>query len=224
MDSPVRVLLADDEAMVRGGLRLILESGGYQVVGEAGDGEQAVRLARELRPDVTLMDVRMPRIDGLQATRLLAGPGVAKPLAVIIVTTFDLDETVHAALRAGARGFVLKNVGPKFLLEAVRAAADGDSIISPSVTTRLLEHFAAGGRLDRQVELAEPLTDRESQVVAVVARGLTNPEIAARLLVSLSTVKAHLAAAQRKIGARNRTEIAVWAWETGLARRADPSS
>jgi DNA-binding NarL/FixJ family response regulator len=215
VSSPVRVLLADDEAMVRSGFRLIVEADGHEVVGEAGDGEQAVALARELRPDVTLMDVRMPRVDGLQATRLLAGPRVAEPLAVVVVTTFDLDETVHAALQAGARGFVLKNAGPRLLQEAVRAAADGESLISPAITTRLLSHFATAPQAS---DAAEVLSERETDVVRAVAHGLTNPETAERLLVSLSTVKAHLGSAQRKIGARNRTEIAVWAWEHGIAR------
>jgi DNA-binding NarL/FixJ family response regulator len=210
-----RVLLADDETMVRSGFRMILEADGNAVVGEAGDGEEAVRLGRELRPDVTIMDIRMPRVDGLQATRLLAGPGVADPLPVVVVTTFDLDEHVHEALRSGARGFLLKDAGPRLLQEAVRAAADGESIVSPSITTRLLAHYGSTAARSAPV-LDEPLTARETDVVRVVARGLTNHEIAEDLVVSLSTVKAHLAAAQRKIGARNRTEIAVWAWESGL--------
>lgn len=213
-----RVLLADDEAMVRSGFRLILEADGHDVVGEAADGEEAVRLAHDLRPAVTLMDVRMPKVDGLQATRLLAGPDVADPLAVVVVTTFDLDETVYGALRAGARGFLLKNAGPRLLQEAVRAAADGDSLVSPTVTTRLLEHFGSAVSARSAREPSEPLTAREAEMVAVVARGMTNAEIAEHFVVSLSTVKTHLAAAQRKIGARNRTEIAVWAWESGLAR------
>ena len=219
-ETTLRVLLADDEALVRTGFRMICEADGHDVVGEAGDGEEAVRLARELRPDVVLMDVRMPRIDGLQATRLLAGPDVTDPVAVVVVTTVDLDETVHAALRAGARGFLLKNAGPRLLLEAVRAAADGESMVSPSITTRLLEHFSAAEPARPGSGLAEPLTPREAEFVAVVARGRTNAEIAEHFTVSLSTVKAHLAAAQRKIGAGNRTGIAVWAWESGLARRS----
>ncbi|MDL5155223.1 response regulator [Actinomycetospora termitidis] len=214
----LRVLLADDEPMVRSGARMMLEADEHEIVGEAGDGEEAVRLARSLRPDVVLMDIRMPRVDGIQATRLLAGPDVADPVPVIVLTTFDLDENVHAALRAGASGFLLKNAGPRLLAEAVRAAADGGSMIAPSVTTRLLEHFAAPGPSSSRAP-SEPLTGRETEVVAAVASGDTNPEIAERLVISLSTVKVHVAAAQRKIGARNRTEIAVWAWETGLARR-----
>lgn len=209
----VRVLVADDQALVRTGFRLILQAEpDIEVVGEAADGEQAVRSARELRPDVTLMDIRMPVVDGLHATRLLAGPGVADPLRVVVVTTFDLDENVHAALRAGACGFLLKDAGPRLLVEAVHAAAHGESLVSPSVTTRLLEHFASAAA--RSVQPRDPLTARELDVVRAVARGRTNAEIAAELVVSLSTVKTHLAAAQRKLNARNRTEVAVWAWES----------
>jgi DNA-binding NarL/FixJ family response regulator len=183
------------------------------VVGEAGDGQAAVALARELRPDVTLMDIRMPLVDGLQATRLLAGPEVAQPLPVVVVTTFDLDENVHAALRAGACGFLLKDAGPRLLVEAVLAAANGEALVSPSVTTRLLAHFAAGSPVPADGQADVALTGREVDVVRAVGRGRTNAEIAAELVVSLSTVKTHLAAAQRKLGLRNRTEIAIWAWE-----------
>jgi DNA-binding NarL/FixJ family response regulator len=211
----LRILLADDQALVRAGFRLILErEPDLEIVGEAGDGKRAVELAQELRPDVTLMDIRMPLMDGLAATRLLAGHDVVHPLRVLIVTTFDLDELVHEALRSGACGFLLKDAGPRLLVEAVHAAANGESLVSPSVTTRLLAHFSATGGRARRPNPA--LTERELDAVKAVARGRTNAEISAELMVSLSTVKSHLASVQRKIAARNRTEIAVWAWEYGL--------
>ncbi|MEV0788705.1 response regulator transcription factor [Kribbella sp. NPDC050459] len=213
----LRILLADDQALVRTGFRLILErEADMEVVGEAEDGKQAVALARELRPDVTLMDIRMPQLDGLSATRLLAGPEVADPLRVLVVTTFDLDELVHEALQAGACGFLLKDAGPRLLVEAVHAAANGDSLVSPSITARLLQHFSSPSGTTRRA--APPLTERELQVTRTVARGRTNAEITDELLISLSTVKSHLASIQRKIQARNRTEIAVWAWESGIVR------
>ncbi|SEP25882.1 response regulator [Amycolatopsis saalfeldensis] len=215
---PVRVLIADDQAMVRTGFRLILEGEpDIEVVGEAADGQDAVRLARELRPDVTLMDIRMPGIDGLQATKLLAGPEVADPMHVVMVTTFGLDENVHAALRAGACGFLLKDAGATLLIEAVHAASHGEALVSPAITTRLLSHFV-GSVPRQQSEPDSPLTQREVDVVKAVARGQTNAEICESLVVSLSTVKTHLAAAQRKLRARNRTEMAIWAWESGLVR------
>jgi DNA-binding NarL/FixJ family response regulator len=219
----VRVLIADDQAMVRTGFRLILErEPDIEVIGEAEDGRAAVELARELRPDVTLMDIRMPHIDGLQATRLLAGSDVVEPLRVLVVTTFDLDELVHEALRSGACGFLLKDAGPRLLVEAVHAAANGETLVSPSITTRLLQHFTNGQSTrgpSNGIRAAEPpLTERESEVTMAVARGATNAEIAERLVISLSTVKTHLGSVQRKVGARNRTEVAVWAWESGLVR------
>ncbi|SEF20161.1 DNA-binding response regulator, NarL/FixJ family, contains REC and HTH domains [Amycolatopsis pretoriensis] len=213
---PTRVLIADDQAMVRAGFRLILEGEpDIEVVGEAADGDQAVRLARELRPDVTLMDIRMPGVDGLRATELLAGPDVPDPLHVVMVTTFGLDENVHAALRAGACGFLLKDAGPNLLIEAVHAAAHGEALVSPAITTRLLEHFTRG---TSRPAPETPLTPRELDVVQAVARGATNDEICRSLVVSLPTVKTHIGAVKRKLGARNRTEIAIWAWESGLVR------
>ncbi|MBS2014214.1 MAG: response regulator transcription factor [Deltaproteobacteria bacterium] len=215
----IRVLVADDQGLVRAGLRTILEvTPGIAVVGEAADGRRAVHLARELTPDVCLFDIRMPLMDGIEATRILAGPGVAKPLAIVVITTFDLDEYVMGALQAGARGFLLKDAGPELLVQAVRAAAAGDALIAPSITRRLLERFAHLGGSPRP-PLAEPLTDREEEVLLAVARGRTNQEIAGDLHVSLSTVKSHLANLMGKLGARNRVEIAMFAYETGRVPR-----
>lgn len=211
----LRVLLADDQAMVRSGFRLILESQpDITVAAEAADGIQAVALARELRPDVCLVDIRMPGQDGIEVTRALAGPGVADPLRVVIVTTFDTDEYVNGALRAGAAGFLLKDAGPALLIEAVRAAIAGDALISPSVTVRLLRQLtpapgpAAGA--------GNQLSQRELDIARNIARGRTNKEIAAELFISLSTVKTHLTRIQNKLGARNRVEIATWSWENRI--------
>ncbi|ASU84321.1 DNA-binding response regulator [Nocardiopsis gilva YIM 90087] len=216
----IRVLLADDQSMVRTGFRYMLDAeDDIEVVGEAGDGIEALRLARELRPDVCLMDIRMPGLDGLEVTRRLAGPGVADPLKVVVVTTFDLDEYVHAALEGGAVGFLLKDAGPPLLIEAVRAASRGDALVSPRITVRLLRHFArpGGAGARRAVDPRDQgLTEREVDIVRAVARGLTNVEVADRLFVSLSTVKTHLASIQGKLRARNRVEIAAWAYRTGL--------
>jgi DNA-binding NarL/FixJ family response regulator len=211
----IRVLVADDQAIIRTGLRIMLDAQpDVEVVGEAADGRQAVRLARDLRPDVCLFDIRMPLLDGLEATRLLAGPGVADPMVVVVITTFDLDEYVYGALRAGARGFLLKDAGPELLTQAVRSAADGEALIAPSVTVRLLRAFAdiPAGRPAAQP--ITPVTAREEEVLLAVARGLTNTEIADALHISLSTVKTHLASLMAKLGARNRVEIAMWAYET----------
>ncbi|MEV4753730.1 response regulator transcription factor [Micromonospora sp. NPDC049559] len=217
----INVLLADDQAMVRSGLRLILENQpDIGVVAEATDGVEAVELARRLRPDVCLVDIRMPRLDGIEVTRALAGPGVVHPLRVVVVTTFDLDEYVYGALRGGAVGFVLKDAGPALLVEAVRAASVGDALISPAVTLRLLRHVTAGGAPTRgsRRQPVRPLSERELEVVRAIATGRTNQEIGAELFISLSTVKSHVSGIQTKLGLRNRVEIAAWAWENGVVR------
>ncbi|MFI9168901.1 response regulator [Streptomyces lincolnensis] len=222
--APIRVLIADDQDMVRTGFRFFLDAQpDITVVAEAADGEEAVALARRVRPDVCLLDIRMPKLDGLEATRLLAGPEVADPMRVVVVTTFDLDEYVYGALRGGACGFLLKDSGPTLLAEAVRAAAAGDSLVSPSVTVRLLKHLTETDTPSppvpaRPSPVTEPLTDRELDVVRLVAQGRTNAEIAAELYVSLSTVKTHLSSVQLKLAARNRVEIAAWAWQNGQVR------
>ncbi|MEU6247183.1 response regulator transcription factor [Glycomyces sp. NPDC047010] len=210
----IRVLVADDQEPVRTGLRLLLQSlPDVEVVGEAADGVEAVRLARELRPDVALLDIRMPGLNGIEATSLLAGAAVGDPVAVVVITTFDLDEYVHGALRAGAKGFLLKESGPQLIGEAVRAAANGDALISPQVTARLLGEFSRPAKRVRQP--SSPLTAREEEVLALLATGLTNTEIGERLYLSLGTVKTHIAGVLAKLGVRNRVEAAMWAYETG---------
>lgn len=214
----ISVLIADDQELIRTGLAMILDAQpDIKVIGQAVDGRQAVQLARELHPDVCLFDIRMPEMDGLEATRLLAGPDVDDPMAIVIITTFDLDEYVHGALKAGARGFLLKDAGPELLVQAIHAAASGDALIAPNVTVRLLEEFARVGERTDPIQPNWPLTDREEEVLATVARGLTNAEIAETLHISLSTVKAHLSSLMTKLGARNRVELAMWAYETGRA-------
>ncbi len=214
----IRVLIADDQDIVRAGLTTILDGQpGIEVVGQAADGRHAVDLARRLRPDVCLLDIRMPRIDGIEATRLLAGADVSDPMAVVLITTFDTDEYVTEGLRAGARGFLLKDAGPELLASAIHAAAEGDALIAPSVTVRLLAHFAdAAPRRPRP--LVVPLTEREEEVAVTVAQGLTNAEIAAHLHISLSTVKFHVSSLMDKIGVGNRVQVVIWAYETGLVR------
>jgi DNA-binding NarL/FixJ family response regulator len=215
----IRVLVADDQDIVRAGLTMILDAQpDIEVVGQAADGREAVALARKLRPDVCLLDIRMPEVDGIEATRQLAGPDVADPLAVIVITTFDLDAYVHGALKAGAHGFLLKDAGPELLTQAIHAAANGDALIAPSVTARLLAAFADTQPRQPPAQPIEPLTSREEEVLIPVAQGWTNHEIADDLHISVSTVKTHLASLMRKLNARNRVEIAMWAYETGRMR------
>jgi DNA-binding NarL/FixJ family response regulator len=213
----LRVVIADDQEMVRSGFRLILESQDITVVGEASDGRTAVDLARRLRPDVCLFDIRMPVLDGLEATRLLAGPDVVDPIPVVVVTTFDLDEYVLTAIRNGASGFLLKDAGPALLIAAVRSVAAGDALVAPAVTMRLLRYFAHQERARAAVPATE-LTAREEEIARAVARGRTNAEIGSELFISLSTVKTHISNVQTKLDVRNRVEIAAWAWESGLVR------
>ncbi|MEU8510640.1 response regulator transcription factor [Kitasatospora sp. NPDC048722] len=209
----IRTLIADDQEAVRRGVRRILEAQpDIEVVGEAADGVAAVELAARLRPDVALVDVRMPRMDGLEVTRRLAGS-----VHVVVLTTFDLDEYVYPALQFGASGFLLKRSGPALLAEAVRAAAGGESLISPSVTVRLLRHVTAPRRGAGRPAPVVALTEREVEIAGQVAAGRTNADIAAELFISAGTVKTHVASIQRKLGVRNRVGIAVHAWEMGFA-------
>lgn len=212
---PITVLIADDQDMVRAGFRMILESqDDIEVVAEAADGPSALELARQKQPDVCLLDIRMPGMDGLDVTRALTGANTLHTPRIIIVTTFDQDDYVHTALHHGAVGFLLKNSGPGLLIEAVRAAMSGGAMIAPAITVRMLKHMAA--RSSASVQPSEPLTPREREVVARLARGATNQELSDSLHLSLSTVKTHLAHIQTKLGVRNRVEIAAWAWESGL--------
>ncbi|MEV3931866.1 MULTISPECIES: response regulator transcription factor [unclassified Streptomyces] len=211
----IRVLIADDQAMVRAGFAMILAAeDDIDVVAEAADGLFAVELAERHRPDVVLMDIRMPRMDGLEALRRLTRPGTVNPPKVVVVTTFDDDEYVQRALSEGASGFLIKDSGPALLVEAIRAAASGEALVSPAVTVRLLRRLTTAAPPRREPRTA--LSARETDLVRLVARGLTNAEIAVGLTISVGTVKTHLANVQTKLSARNRVEIAAWAWESGL--------
>ena len=213
----IRVVVADDQEIVRTGLAVILDAQpDIEVVGKAADGREAVAMALDLRPDVCMFDIRMPGMDGIEATRrLMTAADRNEGIAVVIITTFDHDDYVYAALKAGARGFLLKDAGPELLVQAIRAAANEDALIAPSITARLLSAFAGSGPKHTRTQPDEALTDREEEVLLAVARGRTNTEIGEELDISLSTVKSHVASVLTKLRARNRVEIAIWAYETG---------
>lgn len=219
-DHPIRLLLADDQEMVRVGFRMVLDAQpDMTVVGEAGDGAEAVRLTAELHPDIVLMDIRMPRMDGLEATRTIieADPAVR----VLVLTTFDLDEYVHAALRAGAGGFLLKDAGPAELLAGIRAVSSGDAVVAPSATRRLLERFLPHDSADSaptDPKLIAALSDREREVLVCVGQGLTNTEIAGKLFLAETTVKTHIGHILTKLGLRDRVQMVITAYDAGLVR------
>jgi DNA-binding NarL/FixJ family response regulator len=215
----IRVLVADDQVLVRAGFRALLDSQeDIEVVGEAADGGEAVELARRLAPDVVLMDIRMPGVDGLEATRRIAAEDDLEAVRIVILTTFDLDEYVFEALRVGASGFLVKNTEPAELIHAVRVVAAGDALLSPSVTKRLVVEFAAGSKAPRPAPQLDVLTEREREVMALSAEGLSNQEIAERLFVSPATAKTHVSRAMVKLGARDRAQLVVFAYESGLVR------
>ncbi len=217
----IKVVIADDQALVRGGFKALLDAQpDISVVGEASDGDEAVRLALHHRPDVVLMDIRMPGVDGLTATRRIAGDDRLAAIKIVILTTFDLDEYVFEAIRVGANGFLVKDTEPAELLRAVRAVVAGDALLSPRVTRRLIEEFAARAKDPSRIpDLGRAgLTDREREVVALVAEGLSNDEIAQRLIMSGATAKTHVSRAMIKVGARDRAQLVVFAYETGLVR------
>ncbi|MFE0020024.1 response regulator [Amycolatopsis sp. NPDC059021] len=213
----IRVMLVDDQELMRVGFRMVLGAQeDIDVVGEAGDGAQAVRLAEQLRPDVVLMDVRMPILDGVEATKRIVAAGTAR---VLVMTTFDLDEYVYAALQGGASGFLLKDTQPDHLISALRSVASGDAVVSPSVTRRLLDRFVgAGGSPMRDATELEVLTEREREVLVLIAKGMSNLEIAESLFLSEATVKTHVGRILAKLELRDRVQAVVLAYETGLAR------
>ncbi|MFD7341404.1 response regulator [Streptomyces violascens] len=215
----IRVLLADDQLLVRAGFRALLDAqGDIEVVGEAADGEEALGLVRQLRPDIVLMDIRMPRLDGLAATRRITSEPDLAAVKVVMLTTFELDEYVFEAIRAGASGFLVKDTEPEELLRAVRAVVDGDALLSPGVTRRLIAEFAARSKEPAAADTLAELTEREREVMALVGIGLSNEEIARRLVVSPLTAKTHVSRAMVKLGARDRAQLVVMAYESGLVR------
>ena len=215
----IRVVLADDQVLVRAGFRALLDAqDDIDVVGEASDGGEAVDLVRRMQPDVVLMDIRMPGIDGLEATRRISDDDALRDVMIVILTTFEIDEYVFESIRAGASGFLVKDTEPVELLRAVRAVADGDALLSPGATRKLIEAFATNSREPRPSTDLDVLTEREREVMALVAEGLTNDEIGDRLFVSPVTAKTHVNRAMTKLGARDRAQLVVVAYQTGLVR------
>jgi DNA-binding NarL/FixJ family response regulator len=215
----IRVVLADDQALVRAGFRALLDAqDDIEVVGEAGNGEEAIRLATQLMPDIVLMDIRMPGVDGLSATRRIAADDRLVNIRVVILTTFGLDEYIFEAIRAGASGFLVKDTEPGELVQGVRVVAGGEALLSPSVTKQLIAEFAVRAKEPQTPDSLGELTDREREVVALVAEGLTNEEIAGRLFVSPATAKTHVSRAMGKLRARDRAQLVVIAYESGLVR------
>ncbi|MFE2019498.1 response regulator [Streptomyces sp. NPDC059499] len=217
MTPPIRVLICDDQVLVRTGLSTIVDAQpDLEVVGECGDGQTAVDLAGRLLPDVVVMDIRMPVLDGIEATRLLAGAGVRQPVKVLVVTTFNLDEYVYTALRAGASGFLLKDAPPSQLLHGIRTVASGAALLDPEVTRRLVGRYAARIRPSDSTEPDSPLTPREQEVLRLIADGLSNNEIAATLVISRETVKTFVSRILTKLGLRDRVQAVVYAYRHGL--------
>lgn len=213
----IRVVLVDDQALMRAGFKMIIDAEpDMEVVGEAGDGIEGIEVARRLRPDIVLMDIRMPRLDGVEATKRLAGPDIGSPVNVVVLTTFNLDEYVYGALRAGASGFLLKDAPPEELLHAIRVCSAGEALLAPAVTKRLIAEFAARPEVAEPTGAAARLTAREHEVLILIARGLSNGEIAEELVVSETTVKTHVGRVLSKLGLRDRVQAVVYAYEHQL--------